>query len=291
MKRWLWCLVMALMLCGCGSNETASENLNILTPQGAPALAVLPLYQADHVNVRSVAGSDPLIAELAKADSEYDMIIAPVNLGAKMLEKQSSDYHLAAIVTWGNLYIVGTEEYQSGDPLAAFGENAVPQKILMKQGWAENATYFASVQDVAAQLLSGRFTAGLMAEPAATAAIAKGKEKGIHFSILHDLQENDSGKHGYPQAAIFIKAGRETACEAALHQVEQFLNEPHEEADVKAMMESAGVENLGVPNAEVALATWERQNLHYAAAEDVQSELTEFLKLFDIPFNADMLAR
>ena len=56
-------------------------------------------------------------------------------------------------------------------------------------------------------------------------------------------------------------------------------------------MEEAGMENLGIPNAEVALATWERQNLRYVKAENAQEELSAFLKLFGITFHSDMLIR
>lgn len=74
-------------------------------------------------------------------------------------------------------------------------------------------------------------------------------------------------------------------------QVEAFLNESRDEAEMKTMMEKVGLENLGIPSAEVALATWERQNLHYVAAEDARDEITAFLKLFDITFDSDMLIR
>lgn len=279
MKKWIGCLALVLVLAGCGSKQAARESVRILTPQGAPALAVLPFYAEDEVT--TVAGSDRLTAELAKTDGEFDLIIAPVNLGAKLIQQGNSDYQLAAVVTWGNLYIVGSKDYKPGDPLAAFGENAVPQKILASRGLEQNVTYFSSVQDVQAQLLSERFTAGLLAEPAVTATMAKAKEKGLDFSIRFDLQETIAGKNGYPQAAVFIKAGREDACADVLTQMEAFLNQPREDQDVLAMIEQAGCENLGIPSGEIALSAWERQNLRYEPAEAVQDELTAFLALFD----------
>lgn len=289
MKKITWIFALVLLLAGCHDKEATKEQVQLLVPQGAPALAVLPLYEEENMKVTTVAGSDRLTVELAKADGEFDVIIAPVNLGAKMIEQESSEYRLAAIVTWGNLYIVGNEEYKVGDPLAAFGENAVPQKILVSRGFGENVTYFNSAQDVQAQLLSHRFTAGLLAEPAATATIAKAKEQGIDFSVLYDLQETISGQTGYPQAAIFIKANREAACAPALTQVKEFLNESRTDESVLAMIEKAGVDHLGVPGGEIALATWERQNLHYVSASDAQMELTDFLKMFDITFDSSML--
>ena len=51
-------------------------------------------------------------------------------------------------------------------------------------------TYFASVNEVQQQLLSKKANVGLMAEPAATATIAKAKEKGITLKVLKDLQKS-----------------------------------------------------------------------------------------------------
>ena len=72
MKKLTWILALVLMLAGCSSKETTAEPIQILVPQGAPALALLPLYEGENISIDSVAGSDPLTAELAKAASDYE---------------------------------------------------------------------------------------------------------------------------------------------------------------------------------------------------------------------------
>lgn len=133
--KYLFCLLMLLMLVGCNSN-TSSTNINILCPVGAPALSFVSEYE--NINktgkIDFVDGSDQLIAELSKNNSDYDIIVAPINLGAKLIQNKQSDYKIKGIITWGNLYYVGTSDNdlkETGE-LALFGEGAVPQKLLIQ---------------------------------------------------------------------------------------------------------------------------------------------------------------
>lgn len=281
---------LLITLCACTKADNKQEPISVLAPQGAPALATLSLSDKENVIVDTVSGSDPLSAELIKNDGRYDVIIAPINLGAKLMEKEATPYRLAAIITWGNLYVVGDAAYKNGDSFAAFGENAVPGKILSTYANIDNVNYFSSVQDVQAQLLSGKVKAGLLAEPAATATIAKAKEKGIKLSVLTDLQEKESKDHqkGYPQAAIFVKDKDKTA--SVLQDIETFLNEGcKDEQKVSAYIEKIGADQLGIPNAKIALASWQHQNLKFVKADAVTNDIAEFLKLFKIVFDEGML--
>lgn len=285
-------IAAAVLLCGCTQKPKEATPVSVLVPQGAPALAALELFDQEAVTVTTVSGSDPLSAELAKNDSGYDIVIAPLNLGAKLIEKGNTPFRLAAIITWGNLYIVGEDSYQNGEAFAAFGETAVPGKILTHYADVENVTYFNSVQDVQAQLLSGKVKAGLLAEPAVTATIAKAKEKGKAFTVLKDLQEasSEDGQKGYPQAAIFVKSGSEDAAQETLDTISAFLAKgTSDEERIKALIEKAGTDNLGIPSAETAIASWERQNLKYVNADEVQNDIAAFLELFNITFDAGML--
>ena len=71
---------LGLSLFGCGASQ--NEEVKILAPSGAPALGILGAFDAENVaSVETVSGSDVLQAELAKEDGEYDIIVAPSNLG------------------------------------------------------------------------------------------------------------------------------------------------------------------------------------------------------------------
>lgn len=290
--------VALVVLAGCSQARTP-EKISVLVPQGATALATLNIYNNDYADVTSVAGSDVITSELAKKDSTYDVIIAPLNIGTKMIAKGNSEYRLDSIITWGNLYIVANDAYQIGDPIAAFGENAVPGLVLsyLNYGKNEEVTYFNSPQDVQAQLLTGKVNAGLLAEPAATATIAKGEEKNLKLSVQNNIQgayakTSGSDTNGYPQAAIFVKQGSEKKAKDAIAEIETFVNNTKGTSEeLTEMIDKAGVENLGVPNAQIAIKSWERQNIRYEKAVRVKAEITAFLKLFDITFDDSMLSK
>lgn len=88
MKKFLkisLCILMSLLITGCQQESS----VHILCPTGAPALALVGEYEkiVENGQIQLVDGTDQLIAELAKADSEYEIIIAPINVGAKINRK------------------------------------------------------------------------------------------------------------------------------------------------------------------------------------------------------------
>ena len=292
-KGLLACL-LALGLSACASNDV-KEPIKVLAPLGAPSVSLLGLYGDENVTIDTVDGASVLSAELTKEDSEYDMIVAPINLGATMIEKGKSDYLLDSVVTWGNLYLVGSDAnalHEEG-MFAAFGEKAVPQKVLMASMDLSEVTptiaYFASVNEVQQQLLSGKASVALMAEPAATATIAKAKEKGISLSVLKDLQKEYQMKHntptyGYPQAAIFVKKDAVDKVAPYLETAKTFVNDTavHEEGAIAKAVETATPAKLGVPNAKIIEKTWKRQNINFVKANTVKDDINAFLKQFNI---------
>lgn len=287
--------VLALTMTACATTKEA-DPIKVLTPLGAPSLSMLGLYGEDKVTLETVDGSDTLQAELAKTDGEYDVIVAPINLGAKLITNGKSGYTLSHVVTWGNLYIVGTDEsvlQDTNSVFAAFGEKAVPQIVLNSSMDMSNVKakvqYFNSVNDVQAQLMTGKAAAGLMAEPAATATIAKAKEKGIDLKIITDLQEayktkNGLASTGYPQAALFVKKGSEDKVAGYIETASKFANETavSDTAQISKQIDIATVEKLGIPSAEIAVKTWEHQNIHIKKASDVKADIETFLKQFKI---------
>ena len=282
--------VMALSLSACASNddtkkeEAKTEPIKVLAPLGATSLSLLGLYGDKNVSVDTVDGTSVISAEIAKEDGEYDAIIAPINLGAALLSKGKSQYRLDSVVTWGNLYVVGTDEKALTETgmFAAFGEKAVPQKVFM-----------ASLE-VQQQLLSKKANVGLMAEPAATATIAKAKEKGITLKVLKDLQKeyqnkNNTKSAGYPQAALFVKKGSEDKVKKYIETATTFANETSkkDETAISKAVETATPEKLGIPNAQIAVKTWPRLNINYVKAATVKEDIATFLKQFNISINDD----
>lgn len=282
-------LMMASTMVGC-STTSKDDVLNVMCPTGAPSLSMVSVYEdvTKEGKMDFVNGSDQLQAELVKSDSDYNVIVAPINLGAKLISAGKSDYKLAGVLTWGNLYIVGTSEdvLDTTDEIALFGEGAVPQMIYNRtmKDCTMKATYYAQATDVVSKLVSGKVSAGLLAEPLATACIAKAKKAGVTLSIIKDLQKV-YGEDGYPQAAIFVKEG--TQIDNFLENLDNFTNNGYE--GLKEDLETIGVDTLGLPSVDIAVKTIDRQNLHYKKASDCLDDINTFLKPMDISLTEDNL--
>ncbi len=274
------------------SEVVYTPTLKILAPGGAPALSQIGAMEAGY-DVEITDGPDKLQAELINADSEYDVIVAPTNLGVKLASAGKSEYKLLDVVTWGNLYLVGPSDTDlSTANIAGFGEQAVTglvfKAIYPELGDKVNWGY-ASVTEAQAALLSDQAEVAILAEPVATATIAKAKEQGKELTILSDLQELWNGGQGYPQAGIFAKA---SAYEANVDEYDNYMSiiytyindvESSEDKSVVVnSIDSIGAENLSVPSSAIVAKVWDRLNIHPTKASEVSDEVAEFLQLFDV---------
>lgn len=294
MKKFTQLLLIAVLLIGCSATKTKNKALNVLCPSGAPTLAFLASYEEIVANGQFdvTEGTDQLVAELSKTDSSYDIIVAPVNLGTNLISKGKTEYRLVGIVTWGNLYLVGTKDAlsQQGDILL-FGEGAVPSKIYeaCQIDTKLKAVYMGEASLVSADLISGKANVGMLAEPLASATIAKAKKQNINLEVLADLQEiyatKQSNEHiGYPQAAVFVKKDVDISWLE-----EDLINYTQDMSEAATYLDHIGVETLGLPAQEMVIVSLDRQNVKYRKASEVKEELTQFLTLFGIDFNDEML--
>lgn len=311
MKKAVVVLLSILLLVGCTTSKpnnpvstptTTSESgkeavaLTVLAPRGATALAMIPVVKDESATVTFVDGTDVIQAAFVKPTPEYNVIIAPTNLGVKLANGDKTKYRLLGVLTWGNLYLVGSDEslLQQESQLAAFGEGAVPGLVFeaTNPDIKSTVTYHNSVADAQAALISGNADVALLAEPAATATIAKMKEQGKDVKIITDLQKEFaavSGSEGYPQASIFVLEEEYLANKAvydefviAISDYAASVNESSMDS-LKADVNAISAEELGVPNAEIVAKTWPRLNIRYQNANDVVEQLNSFLQLFDIP--------
>lgn len=284
--------IFAVGVFGCSSPSTPSS-YNIMVPAGAPAIAFVSQYEEISANgvLDIVDGPDLLQAEFIKESSSYDMIVAPINLGCALIEKEQTDYKLAGVLTWGNLYYVGTNaaNLAKEGELALFGEGTVPAKIVEVAKIETNLSpvYYASATTVQQQLLAGNAQVGMLAEPLATATIQKGLEMGIDLEIIADLQESYPGGVGYPQGAIFVKEN--VNVDTIFDELEAFNN--HGYPELATYLEDITVNTLKLPAAPLVVNSIENQNINFKPASEVQDEIDEFLALFNITFDESMIVQ
>lgn len=205
-------LLLFVSLAACHTTTEVGEySLTLLVPVGSPQLATIQLkqkpqrYSIDYVN-----GPDPLVAGFLS--KTYDAILAPTNLGAKLYQS-GAEYVLAAVVGFGNLYLVSKATPLAsmndlfGKELIVFGQNQtgdiIVQYLLKALHLDATITYVDSVQTAQSMLVANPSKIILSAEPSLSALIANLSE----LSIL-DLQvtyQQVSGKLSYPQVGLFVK--------------------------------------------------------------------------------------
>ncbi len=254
---------------------------------GAPSLALIPIVKEGLNTVDIVDGADPLQAAFVNPDPQYDVIIAPSNLGVKLAAAGKTTYKMVATVIWGNLYIAADSADALNDPntkLAVFGEQAVPG-LVFKALFPEPAcevTWYSSVSDAQAALLSGKANAALLAEPALTATMAKAKEAGKELVVAADLQEMWGG-NGYPMAAMFVNStDYEEKIDMYADLIIKMSDYCIDGSTVQADLEEIGAEKFGVPSAAVIAKAWDRLNVNIVTSDDCKEAVAEFLKIFGV---------
>lgn len=305
MKKMIAVLSAVLLLVGCSTapiDKTADPEvktepvvLSVLAPKGATSLPLIPVVLDKSADVTFVDGTDVIQAAFVNPNPEYSVIIAPTNLGTKLGSAGKTNYKMLGILTWGNLYLVADSEdaLSNEGELAAFGEGAVPGLVFNEtvMDIKPNVTYYNSVTDAQAALLSGKANVALLAEPAATATIAKAKEQGKEFKIIMDLQkefEAKSGTLGYPQAAIYVLEDKYNENKEVYDQfiasIQDYVSNVNADTmdQLKLDIDEITPEELGVPSSEIVSKTWDRMNIRYVPANESIEQLQAFLALFGI---------
>ena len=286
-------LVLALGMSVSVNAEGADfSGLTVTSPGGAPALA-LAVMAAENRDHYSYIAADTIAA--AFAGQEADFIIAPVNAGAKLYKAGKSTYKLAAVVSWGNLFIAAQKpdlkaEDLNGANVVLFGENTINASVVLyalKQNGIEPAevTYLAGASDTQALLLSDAEAIVVTAEPALTAA--KMKNDQIGAIAVNDL----FGAEGYAQAGLFVKA---ETLEAQPDAVAAFLKAAAEACgkcttDVEAVAEAAAALEI-LPNANVAAKASPGCAIRYVAALDAKEMIEKTVAVDPAQFGGEVPA-
>lgn len=237
--------VLGLGLFACGKKNTTAapttttptttkkEEVKILTPSGTPLMAIGGLIGTEGINIEAVNGAAVLQTELPKGN--YDIIVAPLTLGAKFYIAGTSKYVLDAVVTTNNTYIIAKGNTTltnisdlSGKKVIAYGQNNTPDIALKNALKTNNITdadiaYVDNV-DTAMSTFTGGSTYDycLIAEP----QISKMKNNGANIKTL-DLKDYMSTT--IYQAGIFVNPkANQTRCNEVIEQIKSnitYLNE------------------------------------------------------------------
>jgi len=209
------------------------ETYTVFAPDGAPALALAKMMKdnaavAGHAMDYRIIGAANVAASMINGDADF--IIAPTNAGV-MQSINTDNYYMLGVTSWGNLYIVTTNdgyealadnattadaaaflEQFAAKSISSIGNNQVPDNSLKYLLGLQNVD--CTVADgvdaatIQADLIAGSVDCALLGEPAATATKALLAKNGVtNYRILGSLSAVWQSLTGlaYPQAGIFVK--------------------------------------------------------------------------------------
>lgn len=276
-------LVIVTTLASCANENTDPTSLDVVVPAGSPQFSQLYLqgneedYEGFTMNVDTVQGAETLPS--AFGSESHDIIYAPTNLGAKLIDT-GVPYQFAAAVTHGNLYLVSEDPIDSiadleGKSITLFGQNATPDIImssLIDAGDMENPpslNYVDSVQSALSAYQTGDSDIVMLAEP--LLSTLEQNSSSLNVLDLQDSWETEFDKDSYPQAGVFIHEDIDPSVVSEyLGALENSINKANEDPETVASL----AETLDVPFDKAVLeSAIPRSHLKFVHAQDSKSDL------------------
>lgn len=212
-------LLMLVTVSACTKKE--KDTVTILTPMGSPALSQMYVEEKkDEYNYKidAVQGADALSS--AFLTKSYDIIFAPLNLGAKMYIN-NQNYKLLAIVTDCNYYFVVKSETDltldtvKSMNITLFGEAAMSgiiSRYVLSNGNKDdisslNIIYVNSVADSMSEFIKDNSICALLSEPQLSTLSTK--VSGLKVLSVKDEYTKLSKLDNVPQAGCFVRSDLE----------------------------------------------------------------------------------
>lgn len=283
MKRFFSMILAVLMMMGicafAAAEPVDTSSFRISSPSGAPGLA-LAVLAAENPDQYTYMVAETITAEFSNGTADF--IIAPLNAGAKLYKAGKSNYKLAAVVSWGNLFIASQRENFrlediNGSEMTLFGENTINSSItlfVLEQNGIKpsSISYLAGAANTQQLLLSDESIIVLTAEPALTAA--RSKNDRITAYSVNELYEKATGHIGFTQAGLFVRAdvaeSQPEAVEAYLKLVEESCGKCA--TDVEAVAKAAADLEI-LPNVKVAMSAIPNCTIRYMSALDAREQV------------------
>lgn len=284
-------MIFTLSLASCANVKLENE-VTIITPNGTPYLALGGLLDEENVKIDAVNGADAL--KTALVNGEYDVVVAPVNLGAQLFNKGNSKYVIEAVITMNNAYIV-TEETNKldsiqdleGQKVLGFGKTGIPGSVLLKL--YNNNKLDSSLIDfsqASSSAVYSLFAGGstdakyaLMSEPEISKLILNDNKKVKTLDLIKELGVD------VPQACIYVNPNstKQEDIDKLLELIElniDSLNKsPNEYADEVISLDRT----FEAMTKEVIVRSIPLTNIVYKEAKSFKTEINNILSILGVP--------
>ncbi len=261
----------ALVSCSGGSaNAKLDRDIKVYALKGPTGMGMAKLMSDSDAGTTTnkydftiASAPDEVTAEIIKGN--YDIAALPTNLASVLYNKTEGKIRVAAVNTLGVLYVlengdtVNSLEDLNGKELYATGQGSTPEYILRyvleTNGIDCNVTYLAEHSELAAQMISGDVSLGMLPVPNATTVLAQSEARtAIDLTAEWEkaAEKNGDSSALYMGCVIvnpdFIEKAPE-AVDAFLEEYAASVKYVNENIDdASAMIESYGI----VPKAAIA---------------------------------------
>lgn len=223
MKKVLLTLVLAFVMVFCACEEKTNQELNVVAPDGAPAVSIVRLMAEGNIDGNPttysiVSGADSVTTSVANRTA--DIAVMPLNLAAKLYNK-GTNIKLVSVSVFGVLYLVGKAETPTlndlkGKTVYNIGRGGTPDltfKYILAQNGIEYVEdsepvegkvalkYVSASSELIPLLKTGAADYGIMGEPAVTQVNAKAGTTTL-FSIQDEWKKITG--FDYVQAGVVV---------------------------------------------------------------------------------------
>lgn len=296
-------LILALagiLLVGCNDKEAEFDTINIIMPDGAPALSAAkllseqPNFDGHKVSYKIVAGAEGIKASVLSGQA--DIAILPTNLAAAFYNK-GIDIKILSSNIFGLLYLLGKEDITSvsdlkGKVVYNIAQGSSPDFVFQTVLDQNNVKYsftdepdtdevglvfVADATALIAQMAANTVDYAILGEPQATQAVNKTKDNAHAFKIILDLQQE--WQNGYPQVSTVAKA---SLIAKYPEFIDAFLDKMQE--NVAWVTENAEKVQLALTNYDSKVTFFNadsiaRCNIRFEKAEAIKERIEEYLEL------------
>ena len=233
---------------------------------------------------------DELTAEIIKGN--YDIAALPTNLAAVLYKKTGGKIRVAAVNTLGVLYIlengntVNSIEDLAGKEIYATGQASTPEYILnyiLEANSIEcDVTYLADHSELAAQMIAGTVSVGMLPVPNATTVMAQSEAR-IALNLTEEWKKAAEAKGDDSALYMGCIVINPDFVENHPEEVEQFLEEYKASVDyVNNNIDDAStlIEKYGiVPKAAIAKKAIPDANMVCITGDEMKNGLNGFYKV------------
>ncbi len=277
-------------------DEAAATTMRIGTLKGPTGMGMVEMMSAakegtarHDYQFEVVGAPDALVGKIV--NGELDIAAVPSNMALLLNNKTEGALQLAAVNTLGVLYVLENGESidnfnaLSGKTLHVSGKGATPDYIIQYLLEANGVTdvtldYALEHADLAAAMVSGDVTLGLLPQPHVTTTLMKNAEVRSALDITEEWARVQGADNVLPMGVLvvqkaFVEAHPE-AFEQFLEDYETsvaFVNDNREEAGV--LIESFGI----LPAAKVAENAIEASNIVFLRAAEARPALDAFYQV------------